>query len=74
MTPDEQERLQAYSAEIAKILYKNTPPEALDSLESIERHLRKQWLEMVGPQVAFFYQRKNGNRKRTSPNRKKLCG
>ena len=50
MTPDEQERLQAYTAE-AKILYKNTPREALDSLESIERHLRKQWLEMVGPQA-----------------------
>jgi hypothetical protein len=37
MTPDEQERLQAYTAEIAKILYKNTPPEALDS----ERKHRK---------------------------------
>ena len=74
MTPDEPERLQAYTAEIAKFLYKNTPPEALDSLESIERRLRKQWLGMLRPQVAFFYQRNNGNRKRTSPNRKKLCG
>ena len=54
MTSEKQARLQAHTAEIAKILYKNTPPEALDSLESIERHLRKQWLEMVGPQVAFF--------------------
>jgi hypothetical protein len=67
LTPDEQERLQAYSAEIAKILYKNTPPEALDSLESIERHLRKQWLEMVGPQVAFFLSKKQPEQKKDVP-------
>ena len=74
MTPEEQARLQAHTAEIAKILYKNTPAEALESLETIEGHLRKQWIEIVGPQVAFFYQRKNGNRQRTSSNSKKLCG
>jgi hypothetical protein len=67
MTPDEQERLQAYTAEIAKILYKNTPPEALDSLESIERHLRKQWLEMVGPQVAFFLSKKQREQTKDVP-------
>jgi hypothetical protein len=66
MTPDEQERLQAYTAE-AKILYKNTPPEALDSLESIERHLRKQWLEMVGPQVAFFLSKKQREQTKDVP-------
>ena len=54
MTPDEQARLQAHNAEIAKILYKNTAAEALESLETIEGHLRKQWIEIVGPQVAFF--------------------
>jgi len=67
MTPDEQERLQAYTAELAKILYKNTPPEALDSLESIERHLRKQWVEMVGPQVAFFLSKKEREQKKDVP-------
>lgn len=74
MTPEEQARLQAHTAEIAKILYKNTPAEALENLETIEGHLRKQWIEIVRPQVAFFYQRKNGNRQRTSSNSKKLCG
>ena len=54
MTPDEQARLQAHTAEIAKILYKNTAAEVLESLETIEGHLRKQWIEIVGPQVAFF--------------------
>ena len=58
MTPDEQGRLQAYTAESAKFLYRNTPPEALESLETIEGHLRKQWIEMVGPQVAFFLSKK----------------
>ena len=58
MTPDEQARLQAHTAEIAKILYRNTPPEALESLEAIEGHLRKQWIEIVGPEVAFFLSKK----------------
>ncbi len=58
MTPDEQARLQAHTAEIAKILYKNTAAEALESLETIEGHLRKQWIEIVGPQVAFFLSKK----------------
>lgn len=58
MTPDEQARLQAHTSEIAKILYRNTPPEALDNLETIEGHLRKQWIERVGPEVAFFCSKK----------------
>ena len=67
MTPDEQARLQAHTAEIAKILYKNTPPEALDSLETIEGHLRKQWLEIVGPEVAFFLSKKPREQTKDAP-------
>ena len=54
MTPEELERLQSGTAEIAKILYNNTPPSELTSLENIEKHLRQQWLEKVGPQIGFF--------------------
>jgi hypothetical protein len=54
MTPEEQEQFQFFSAEIAKILYNNTPPSELTSLENIEKHLRQQWLEKVGPQIGFF--------------------
>jgi hypothetical protein len=44
MTPEELERLQSCTPEIAKILYNNTPPSELTSLENIEKHLRQQWL------------------------------
>ncbi|MEG4394500.1 hypothetical protein [Microcoleus sp. BROC3] len=50
MTPEELERLQSCTAEIAKILYDNTAPSELTRLENIEKHLRQQWLEKVGPQ------------------------
>lgn len=54
MTPEELERLEFLTAEISKILYDNTPPSELTSLENIEKHLRQQWLETVGPQIGFF--------------------
>jgi hypothetical protein len=60
MTPEELERLQSCTAEIAKILYNNTPPSELTSLENIEKHLRQQWLENVGPQIGFFLSTSNG--------------
>jgi hypothetical protein len=67
MTPDEQARLQAHTAEIAKILYRNTLPEALKSLETIEGHLRKQWIEIVGLQVAFFLSKKQREQTKDVP-------
>lgn len=58
MTPEELERLQSCTAEIAKILYNNTPPSELTSLKNIEKHLRQQWLEKIGPQIGFFLSNK----------------
>ncbi len=58
MTPEELERLESCAAEIAKIWYNNTPPSELTSLENIEKHLRQQWLETVGPQIGFFLSKK----------------
>lgn len=54
MKPEERERLKACHDEIAQILYRNSPPESLEDLESIEQHLRQQWLEVMGPDIAFF--------------------
>lgn len=54
MTPEEKQRLQAAAKEIASILYKNTSPEALETLEGIEKTVRSQMLEHVSPQIAFF--------------------
>jgi len=54
MTPEEKERLQAAVKEIAAILYKNTPPSELETLEGIEKTVRSQMLAHVSPQIAFF--------------------
>lgn len=54
MNPEDRERLKACHDEIAQILYRNSPSESLEDLESIEQHLRQQWLEVMGPDIAFF--------------------
>ncbi|MGB3136581.1 MAG: hypothetical protein WBG38_19925 [Nodosilinea sp.] len=54
MTPEDQTRLEACTAEIAEILYRNSDPEGLDSLEGIEHTVRQQMLEEVSPRVALF--------------------
>lgn len=54
MTPEELQRLKAATQEIATILYKNTPPEAVATLEGIEKTVRTQMLEYVSPEIALF--------------------
>jgi len=54
MTPEDQKRLEACSAEIAEILYRNSNLEGLNSLEGIEQTVRQQMLEEVSPRVALF--------------------
>lgn len=54
MTPEEIERLQACSREMAEILYRNTPESELENLDGIERCVRRQMLEHVSPKVALF--------------------
>jgi len=54
MTPQDQERLEACSAEIAEILYRNRAPERLESLAGIEQTVRQPMLVEVSPRVALF--------------------
>ena len=55
MTGEEAQRLQACVQEIVTILlYKNTPAEALTSLEGIEKAVRQHMLEQVSPEVSVF--------------------
>jgi hypothetical protein len=54
MTPQDQERLAACTAEIAEILYRNSHPESLETLETIEQTVRQQMLAEVSPRVALF--------------------
>ncbi len=66
MTPEEKERLAVHIKEIAKILYKNTPPEKIETFEGIEYSVREQVLEH------FFCRRKDRNNERVYPKNKKL--
>jgi len=54
MTPEEAQKLQDHIRGIAEILYKNTDSSDLVSMEAIEKTVRRQMLENVSPQIAFF--------------------
>ena len=67
MTPEKEKALsehitahrEADPCGIAKILYEDTPPSELNSLESIETVVREKLLTHVGPQVGFFLSKKS---------------
>jgi hypothetical protein len=54
MSPEDQAALAQHSREIAKILHRNSAPEAVDTLEGIETTVRQQMLEHVSPKVGIF--------------------
>lgn len=58
MTPEDKKALADHIKAIAKILYKNTPPEKIETLEGIETAVRDQVLEHVSPQITFFLSEK----------------
>lgn len=58
MTPEDKKLLADHVKAIAKILYKNTPPEKIETLEGIETAVRDQVLEQVSPQITFFLSEK----------------
>ncbi len=64
MTPEDKELLAAHVKEIARILYKNTPPEKIETFEGIETAVRDQVLEHVSPKIAFFLSEKTRERQR----------
>ena len=39
---------------MAQILYNNTPPEKITTLEDIEKAVRQQIMEHVSPKIALF--------------------
>jgi len=58
MTPEDKELLDTHVKAIAKILYKNTPSEKIETFEGIETAVRDQVLEHVSPKIAFFLSEK----------------
>jgi hypothetical protein len=55
MPAEEQAKLEHYLRETAKILYKNTDSDKLKDFESIEREVREQMMERVGPFIGEFF-------------------
>ena len=62
MTPEDKKQLEAHIQEIAKILYKNTPPDKIETFEGIEYSVREQVLEHISPKIAFFLSEKRRER------------
>ena len=58
MTPADKKLLEVHIKEIAQILYKNTPPEKIETFEGIETAVREQILEHISPKIAFFLSEK----------------
>lgn len=58
MTSEEEKELRGHINAIAKILYKQTEPEQVDTLSKIEETVRKQTLEYISPQIGFFSSQK----------------
>ena len=59
MTPEKEKALSEHISAIAKILYEDTPPSELNSLESIETVVREKLLTHVNPQIGFFLSKKS---------------
>ena len=54
MTPEQIELVKQHAKAIAEILYADTDPETLDSLEVIETVVRQKMQEHVSPEVGIF--------------------
>lgn len=58
MTPEDSQKLQVYLEAVAAILYRNSEPEKLKTLEGIEQAVRQQVLEHVSPKIGIFLSKK----------------
>lgn len=63
------EKLQEYAQEIAKILYAETNPEEVKTLEGIETTVRQQLLEYVEPEIGNFLSLRQAKQKQEEKER-----
>lgn len=76
MSPQDKERLEACTKEIAEILYRNAEAkdaEQLKTLEGIEIAVREQMLENVSPNVGIFFVEKSSGTKAGKERKLKSC-
>ncbi len=55
MTPEDEAQLHPCVETIAALLYRNTPPEQLQTLEGIEQAIRAHTQQTVLPRLGVFY-------------------
>ena len=66
MTPDKEEALIAHLKAIAQILYDESDPESMTTLEGIELSVRRQVQEHISPELGVFLSERLQERKRGS--------
>lgn len=59
MTPEEEQELQAHLQAIAQILYKDSDPESMRTLEDIELTVRQQIQTHVNPTLGSFLSKRS---------------
>jgi len=60
MTPEKQTLLKTHLDAIAKILYEESEPSSMETLEEIELKVREKIQTHVSPELGFFYPRSYG--------------
>lgn len=58
MTPPEEKELKEHINAIAKILYRQSKPEQVETLARIEETVREQTLKHISPQIGIFLSNK----------------
>lgn len=69
MTPDKEKALKAHLKAIAQILYDESDPQAMKTLEGIELTVRQQIQTHVSPELGFFLSKLSQERKQESGER-----
>lgn len=67
MTPEQEQDLKVHLQAIGKILYDESDPEAMKTLEGIELTVREQMHKHVSPAIGFFLSKRLQERKQASP-------
>jgi len=72
MDSDKLQRIQAHAREIAALLYEETSPEQLTTLEGIETAVRGHILNHVSPEIGVFLSQQAAARAVVEPDRSKV--
>jgi len=67
MTPEQDQALKEHLQAIARILYEDSDPAAMQTLEGIEMTLRQQIQTHVSPELGIFLSKRLQARKQANP-------